>query len=287
MTRGHEILLIEDDPLLRREIGRALTRRGRMIVEASTGIAGLTQAAALQPQAALVDLGLPDISGVAVIAELRRALPRCAIVALSVFDDAHHVLAALRAGADGYITKTATTRAIDAALTAALDGEMSLSPTIARLVAEAALHAATTPPHAVPPIRSAGGLPTRTTLMPSAPPSARPTSPATPPTAPLPNAPRTHTSPQAPAAIQDLTKREIELLSELARGATYQQCAHALHITLGTVQTYIKSIYRKLDVASKVGALVVASERGLLGTALAAPSHGPHRAHADEDQAAS
>ena len=61
-----------------------------------------------------------------------------------------------------------------------------------------------------------------------------------------------------------LTERETELLELLARGATYQQCAETLGIAIGTVQSYVKAIYVKLDVSSKAEAAVAAMRMGLV-----------------------
>ncbi len=61
-----------------------------------------------------------------------------------------------------------------------------------------------------------------------------------------------------------LTPREIEVLRALKEGATYQGVATQLGIEVGTVQTYIRSIYRKLQVENAVRAVVLAIERGLI-----------------------
>ncbi len=61
-----------------------------------------------------------------------------------------------------------------------------------------------------------------------------------------------------------LTPRELEVLSELARGATYAETAARLGIGLGTVQSHVKSIYRKLEVGSKTQAAALALSRGLV-----------------------
>ena len=65
-------------------------------------------------------------------------------------------------------------------------------------------------------------------------------------------------------STERLTPRELEVLSELARGATYAETARRLGIGLGTVQSHVKSIYRKLDVASKTQAAAFALARGLV-----------------------
>lgn len=61
----------------------------------------------------------------------------------------------------------------------------------------------------------------------------------------------------------DLTKRETEVLSLLAKGLTYDELAKVLGISLGTVQSHVKSLYRKLEVSSKAEAAAEAVRRGL------------------------
>ncbi len=70
---------------------------------------------------------------------------------------------------------------------------------------------------------------------------------------------RTHTAPP-----ENLTQREVELLAALARGLTYSDAAESLGVAHGTVQTYVKTLYRKLDVTSKAEAAVLAVRWGIV-----------------------
>lgn len=65
-------------------------------------------------------------------------------------------------------------------------------------------------------------------------------------------------------AAPELTPRERELVSLLCEGRTYQESATALGITVGTVQSYVKAVYAKLEVASKAELTAVAFRRGLV-----------------------
>jgi DNA-binding NarL/FixJ family response regulator len=196
------LLIVEDDPWVRRGIADVLA--GLEIVTCGTGGEALAHTGTFD--VALVDIGLPDISGTIVIAELRRR--GCVPVAFTVFDDAKTILAALRAGARGYILKSTPTERILPQLREALAGGMPLSPAVASLVVETML--------------------------------------------------------SSTEAERRLTERETELLALLARGATYAQCASALGIGVGTVQSYVKNIYGKLDVSSKAEAAVAAVRLGLV-----------------------
>lgn len=81
---------------------------------------------------ALIDLSLPDGSGVSVIEWLNRHSPQTICVVASIFDDDHHIFPALRAGAHGYLLKDQPQAAIVQALNGILTGQPPLSPAIAR-----------------------------------------------------------------------------------------------------------------------------------------------------------
>jgi DNA-binding NarL/FixJ family response regulator len=62
----------------------------------------------------------------------------------------------------------------------------------------------------------------------------------------------------------ELTPREVEVLAMIAKGMTYEECADLLEITLGTVQSHVKNLYRKLDVQTKAEAAVWAARHNLV-----------------------
>ena len=98
------LLVIEDDPQIQRFLAAALEAHGYELNIVATGAEGLRQAALRQPDIAIVDLGLPDISGLDVIARLREwyAQP---ILVLSARSRESDKVAALDLGADDYLTK--------------------------------------------------------------------------------------------------------------------------------------------------------------------------------------
>jgi two-component system KDP operon response regulator KdpE len=98
------ILVIEDEPQIRRFLRATLTDHGYRLAEAETGKQGLTLAAAQPPDVVILDLGLPDIDGLEVARQLRdwSAVP---IVVLSARGQEKDKVAALDAGADDYLTK--------------------------------------------------------------------------------------------------------------------------------------------------------------------------------------
>jgi two-component system KDP operon response regulator KdpE len=101
---GPVVLVIEDEPPIRRFLRPTLTSQGYRLVESETGEDGLLQAATRQPDLVILDLGLPDMDGLQVIRRLREwtAVP---IIVLSARGAESDKVAALDAGADDYVAK--------------------------------------------------------------------------------------------------------------------------------------------------------------------------------------
>jgi two-component system, OmpR family, KDP operon response regulator KdpE len=98
------ILVIEDEVQMRRFLRASLGSNGYQVVEAETGAAGITQAAARNPDLVLLDLGLPDLDGLAVTESLR-AWAKTPIIVISARGKEEDKIRALDAGADDYLTK--------------------------------------------------------------------------------------------------------------------------------------------------------------------------------------
>jgi two-component system, OmpR family, KDP operon response regulator KdpE len=98
------IVLIEDEPQIRRFLRTTLTSQGYRLFEATTGADGLVEVASRQPDVAIVDLGLPDIDGLEVIRRLR-GWTTVPIIVLSARGQERDKVVALDAGADDYVSK--------------------------------------------------------------------------------------------------------------------------------------------------------------------------------------
>ncbi len=101
---GTKILLIEDEPQMRRFLRSSLPAPSYELVDAATGEAGIAAAAAGTPDIVLLDLGLPDVDGLEVTKRLREWM-RTPIIVLSARGQEQDKVAALDAGADDYLTK--------------------------------------------------------------------------------------------------------------------------------------------------------------------------------------
>jgi two-component system KDP operon response regulator KdpE len=98
------VLLVEDEPQMRRFLRTALEGHGYQFAEAETAAAGLTEAATRNPEVILLDLGLPDQDGLAVTRRLRE-WTETPVIVLSARGQEGDKVAALDAGADDYLTK--------------------------------------------------------------------------------------------------------------------------------------------------------------------------------------
>ena len=103
-AEGHQILVVEDEPQIRRFVRGALEREGFRVCEASTAASGLAVAAQTHPSVTVLDLGLPDRDGLSFIRDLR-LWSRAPIVVLSARSGERDKVEALDAGADDYLTK--------------------------------------------------------------------------------------------------------------------------------------------------------------------------------------
>jgi two-component system, OmpR family, KDP operon response regulator KdpE len=103
-TAGALVLLIEDDSQIRRFLRATLSSQGYRLLEAVTGAEGLRFATTQRPDLIILDLGLPDMDGLALAREIR-AWATIPIVVLSARGQDQDKIAALDAGADDYVTK--------------------------------------------------------------------------------------------------------------------------------------------------------------------------------------
>ena len=128
------VLIVEDDSAFRARYMAMLANDASFDVVASvgTGSEGLAMLDLRQPDILLVDLGLPDISGIEVIRHATQTLPKCECMVVTVFGDEEHVLASIEAGASGYLLKDASEESFLAGIRELMNGGSPISPIIAR-----------------------------------------------------------------------------------------------------------------------------------------------------------
>jgi DNA-binding NarL/FixJ family response regulator len=130
-------VIADDHTLVRDGIRRFLEEEPdlRVVGEAVTGDEALALCLRLEPDVALLDLRLPGRSGISILAELSERCPQTRAVILSAFDDEEYVVAALEAGAAGYLVKTIPAAALVAMVRRAQAGELVLPPALAARIA--------------------------------------------------------------------------------------------------------------------------------------------------------
>jgi len=134
-VREHiRLLLVEDHALVREGTREILERdpRLRVVGEAEDGPAALALVDELQPDIVLVDLDLPILNGIEVIRRIRARPNGPLAIVLSAYDDEDYVMAALSAGATGYLLKTAHADELISAIHAAAGGETVLQGSVGR-----------------------------------------------------------------------------------------------------------------------------------------------------------
>ena len=243
-----KVLILEDNPAAREFLGRVVRESFSdtiTIVEAgdlesarrAVRIAGGAQGYhGVDPfKLILVDLELPDGSGLELLEELRQ-YPATKIVT-TLYSDDDHLFPALQRGADGYLLKEDRFEVLVEELQKIVRGQPPLSPAIARRLlthfrqgsaGESSGESGFAP------------LPGFSTSRPA--PTERP----------------------APMDHERLTPRENEVLTYLSKGFTIKEIAALMGIKWFTVNDHIKSIYKKLNVSSRAEAAVLASKQGLV-----------------------
>lgn len=129
-------LIVEDDPTFQSSMQQAVTQLGNhwqsISFRNATDALRFLESTDTQVDLGLVDLGLPDISGIEVISKIRTRFQDIPILVVSVISAERSVLAAIRAGARGYILKDDSTTIVAEALRQSLLGNYPISPALAR-----------------------------------------------------------------------------------------------------------------------------------------------------------
>ena len=136
MTSSIRVVIADDHPVVRDGLSALLASVPSITVTgiAATGREAVHAAVTLRPDVLVMDIQMPDLSGVAATREITRAAPDIAVLMLTMFDDDDSVFAAMRAGARGYLLKGAQQDEIIRAIQAVAAGEAIFGPGIARRV---------------------------------------------------------------------------------------------------------------------------------------------------------
>jgi two-component system response regulator NreC len=132
------ILLADDHTVMRRGLRFLLESHPEfgVVAEASDGRQAVEQATATEPDVAVLDIAMPNLSGIEAAQRIHTALPDTAIVILSMHSDEGYVLRALKAGAKGYLLKDSAEGDLIDAIQSVYEGKTFFSPEITRMLME-------------------------------------------------------------------------------------------------------------------------------------------------------
>ena len=135
-TTVTKLLLVDDHAVVRSGLKMLLENEQdvEIVGEAENAAGALQQAKLLKPNVILMDIGLPDMSGIEATREIKRHMPEVAVVALTIHEDEEYFFKMLDAGASGYVPKRAAPEELLTAIRAAASGQVYLYPSLAKLL---------------------------------------------------------------------------------------------------------------------------------------------------------
>jgi two-component system, NarL family, response regulator NreC len=130
------LLLVDDHAVVRSGLRMLLENERDMeiIGEASSAHEAIDVALRVKPNVILMDIGLPDLSGIDATREIKKRYPEVSIVALTIHEDEEYFFKMLEAGATGYVPKRAAPEELLTAIRAAATGQVYLYPSLAKLL---------------------------------------------------------------------------------------------------------------------------------------------------------
>src|SRR3954463_14657065 len=209
------VFVVDDHAMVRAGVRSELGDEVTVVGEAADVEEAVERIRATVPDVVLLDVHLPGGGGRAVLESLRAELPTVRWLALSVSDAAEDVIAVIRAGARGYVTKTISGPDLRAAVRRVADGDVVFSPRLAGFVLDA--------------FSAAGPAPA---------PAAGP-------------APAPAEDPATDPGLDLLSAREREVMQLLARGYTYREIGSRLFISGKTVESHASNVLRKLQLSNR------------------------------------
>lgn len=220
-------ILIADDHSVVRSGVRALLKSSptyRVVGEAADGSEVVSLAKRCRPDVVIMDISMPGVNGFQATRVLRREVPGAKIVILTVHEDEEYVYQMLKAGASGYVLKSAGKKEIFAAIDSAMSGDRFFSPGVSRLIIEGFIHREDNEQ----------------------------------------NKQKKPDNPHPPAGMPQLTKREVEVLQYIAQGYTNRKIAEQLYLSIRTINTHRTNLMQKLDLHDTARLVRYAIEHGFV-----------------------
>lgn len=245
MTESIRVLVVDDHPIVRGGIAALVDDEPELelVGEASDGETAVRIAPAIRPDVVLMDLRMPGTGGAAATARLLEADEPPRVLVLTTYETDDDILAAIEAGASGYLLKDAPADDIVEAIRRVHAGEVALAPKIAaKLVAQTRAARAGGNGAGGNGGRGNGGRGVGTAHV----------------------GRRGIGHPDGPDAAPALSEREREVLELVAQGCSNGEAARRLYIGEATVKTHLAKSYEKLGVRDRTSAVLRAMELGLI-----------------------
>jgi DNA-binding NarL/FixJ family response regulator len=222
------IVIADDHPLFRGALTQMLSgqRRPRIVGEAADGLEALESCRQLRPDLILMDVNMPRMDGLEATRSIKEAFPQTIVLILTAFADPNYLTEALRAGASGYILKTASAEEVLHAIHEVLSGESRMDHEVAMSLLRLMLDET---PQQRRMSTYAPGRPVEESLL----------------------------------LLEKLSQRELDVLRLVVKGRTNREIAKDLLVSTSTVKKNIHQICSKLGVSDRIQAAVRAVELGL------------------------
>lgn len=210
------LLLVDDHQVVRSGLRMLLAEEKdvEIVGEAGTAHEALDLVQKVKPRVVLMDIGLPDMSGIEATTEIKRSNPEVAVVALTIHEDEEYFFKMLEAGANGYVPKRAAPDELLTAIRTAAAGEVYLYPSLAKLLVRDYL--------------------------------------------------AQEKNNESGTSLDGLTDREQEVLRCLAEGASNEEIAESLVISVKTVARHRENIMGKLGLHSRSELVRYAIRKGII-----------------------
>ena len=204
-------IIVVDDHFVVREGTRKMLEQNsdlEVIAEAESGNEAVSLTKKHKPDILLLDVGLPDISGIEALKKVKKDNPKQIVVMFSAYDDLQYVNAAVKKGADGYLTKNISSKELYHHLKCVMKGEKVFSQDISSRLLNQMW--------------------------------------------------------STKSEKSELTTREYEILTLVAKGNSNQEISEELCIAVRTVETHVGNILKKLGVTNRTQLSSYAYEKGMI-----------------------
>jgi DNA-binding NarL/FixJ family response regulator len=224
------LLIVDDQDLIRQGLAIILDNQPdmRVVGQATDGEQALAAARTLKPDVVLMDIKMPRMNGIQATRAITSELPHTQVIILTTYDTDDWVFDGVRAGAQAYLLKDASTEELSNAIRGVHRGESQLDPAIARKVMDEFRRisggpGAESPPDAFHPL----------------------------------------SHPDQPP-IEQLTEREMDVLGLIAQGLGNKDIAARLFLSEGTVKNYVSTIMAKFHANDRTQVVVRALKEGIV-----------------------